>query len=291
MWGSAFGVLLGLLLAIQLLLLTALGAHAVAGVVRAETDVHVEVNVRAKDSDIQSLYAALKRLPQAENVSYATREQLLERERLLHPDFTTFIDQFGLDNPFRDTFSVTLRSLDDFPALQTFLRGAEWSSVVDPSSLPGASAQESRIRESLRLIEAGETGAFLLLSLLVVILLGMTVELVSRREQARRKEVKVERSMGARDLAILIPFATEASLLIIAAVLLSGFVALALLTLFPLVAPSFLSGAVADLWSDLSSSFLRAAPFLFIIEILLAPILAFLGTWLGLRKALAETIV
>src|SRR5438874_2128329 len=139
----------------------------------------------------------------------------------MNPDLIRFLEQFNMKNPFSDTVAVTLKTLSSYDAFSAFVRQPQWQAVVDPAFLPQASGQEQEVRRMLRLTDAGRSVAIALLLLTGGILLFVVVELVRRRSYLRKEEVFVERMSGAPESSVILPFATEATVLLMLALLLS----------------------------------------------------------------------
>lgn len=283
-WWSTLGALLGVLLLIQLLLVAALGAGGVERLLRQRAAVRVEILATAKEEDVHTLFVALRGQSFVSDVTLVTQEQAYERERSREPDLIAFLEKYNLKNPFPDTLAVTLRSLADYDVFKTFVRGEAWASIVNPEFLSRTSDQEREVQEMLRLTEIGRSLVYLVLSLLLFILLFVLVELVRRRALARKEEVLIERIVGAQEVSILLPFATEGALLLLVSITISLVLVLIAAILLPIVFPSLLSGAIGALWAELGSSVSVRIPLLLLGEAIVAPLIALAGAWLALRS-------
>lgn len=254
---------------------------------KSQTDLRLEVLPQASDQAIQTFNAAAQQLPVVETVTYVTKQQAYEAERKRDPNLVNFLEQFRIDNPFPDTFRITLNSLEGYEQFSTFIRSQEWSAVVDPAFLSHVTDQEVQVFNYLQLTQAGGILLGFFFALAAVILLFLLIEWTRRRALLRREEITVERLVGANNLTTVVPFATEASLLILIAVVSSAVLLLVLLYGLPLAISSLGNeGAFAPLHGELSTLLRVALPGVFTLELLLAPLLAIGAVWLGLRPQL-----
>lgn len=288
-WMTVLGALFGILAVMQLLIVAGLGVQGIEHLLRTRTDLRLEIKSDAQDADIQSLYAALRGLPVAEDVRYVTKEQAYESERQRDPSLISFLEQFKMENPFPDTFSVTLRSLGDYDTFAQFVGENRWSNVVDPSFLSKVTDQEKQAHEMLQLTEAGKSVVLLFIVMMGAVLVFVLIELVRRRSLTRKEEVLVERLVGAQVLSVLIPFATESALLLAGAFLLSIAFLAAFLALLPALVPGLVSGAYALLYAEVGRLLAFYLPIFFVLEAVLIPVIALLGAWWGLRPTLRSS--
>ncbi|MDD4319745.1 MAG: permease-like cell division protein FtsX [Candidatus Peribacteraceae bacterium] len=285
-WLPTLGVLFGVLLTAQLLLLSVLGAHAAERVLRSQMEVRVDIRSTAADKDIQALYAVLRGLPAVAEAAFVTKEQMYERERQRDPDLIAFLEQFHLANPFRDTVVARVREVEGTDAVTALVRGPEWAGVVDPAFSSKTAEQLRGMREALRAVGVGQWASLLFLCLMGAVLLLVLMETVRRRALGRREEVTVERLTGASDFAVLVPFATEGALLLQMAFFLSVVAVLGGLYLLPAVVPLLWEGAFAPFSREMGRMNASWLPLLLVLEFLALPFLSFLAAWLALRPLL-----
>lgn len=282
-WGSTLGALFGTVVLLQLLLVVFLGMQGVQQMLRTQTDLRLEILATAPEAEIQEFFAAVRKLSYVEDAVYITREKAYDLERQRDPELVAFLEEFRLQNPFPDTIGVTLRRLDDYNAFAAFVRRSDWQRVVDPTFLSQITDQEQQVHELLRLMHAGRSIVLLFLLLITGAVLFVLVELVRGRAAVRNEEILVERIVGASTLSILVPFAVEAALLLLVSVVLSAFTLLALLALLPFFVPPLSAGGVAETLRQEVVLLLRVyLPLLFTLEVLLAPLLALGGAWVGM---------
>ena len=185
---------------------------------------------------------------------------------------------------------MTLRTLDDYQDFSTFVERPSWRSVVDPTFLTKVTDQEKHVYELLRVTRAGRSLTVLILLITTVTLVFITTEIVCSRALARSDEVLVERLVGAHMLSIVLPFAVEAVILFWIAILMSGAALLLLLWMLPILVPALsITGALQALHAEVAPLLWLYLPWLFLIELLATPVLAGIGTWMGIRPQLRST--
>ena len=140
--------------------------------------------------------------------------------------------------------------------------------------------------------DAGRSLTIIILVMVTMILMLITTELVRRRVLGRADEVLVEKIVGASPLAMFMPFATEACILLLASTIVSIAGSLFLLSMLPTIVPILTSGGIlSELIGEVRGLVLSALPLYFACEILLIPVVAAVGTWLGMcRELLAKTL-
>ncbi len=289
-WFTGFLAMTGVFLLAQIVVLLLIGLQAGTALLADGGALRLEILQTASPQSLQEFFVAAKDQPMVENVEYITREQAYERERTRSPDLIGFLEQFGIENPFPDTVSVSLSSLDAYEDFAAFVRQPEWSRVVDVSSLSSVSDQEREIREMRSLAGAvrGLTGFMGLLLLITCV--AVVTEYVRRRAAARSDEIIVERVAGAPTSAILLPFIAESSILLLAAGFIAGVIALAFTLLIPAFIPSLSAGGMlAGLGSAATHLFWVSLLPLMLLEIIAAVLLATLGSWLAV-KAVMRTV-
>jgi len=284
-WGAPLGALTGVFLLLQILLLLLVGIGGMQELLSSRTAVRLEFRQEAGNQEKQEFFSAVRQQEFTGEAAYITREQAYEQAKARDPEVIAFIEEFSLRNPFADTIGITLRSLDDYARFKEFTEQERWQDVLEPGFLTEITGQEQHIRKLLLIAEAGRSFTLLILALTVCAILFITVELTRHRALAQSNEVLVERLAGAPSLSILLPFAVEATILFWLAALASGLLALALTAALPLLIPAFRSGNVLDPLRETAVPLLRAfLPALFLTELACSPVIALLGSWLGIRQ-------
>jgi len=286
-WGTSLGALFGVFLLVQLLLAILVGAQGVQSLLRERTDIRLEVRQSAEKQNVLTFFSVLQQQNFTEDAAYITKEQAYERARTHDPELIAFIEEYGMSNPFPDTIGITLESLDDYAAFRSFIEKPEWNTVIDPSFLSVVTDQEKQVYELLKFTKAGRDLVTVILVMVAGVLLFITTELVRRRVLARANEVLVEKLVGSSPLAMFVPFATEACILLLFAIGLSMVVMTLLLLSFPLLVPALNTGGIlAALHSKVASVTSTTLPAYFFAELLVLPFIAALGTWLGMHQEL-----
>lgn len=285
-WWLSLCTLTGLLLLWQVSVVGWAGVRGFEHLLTQETDLRLEVQRGADDQSVQEFLAALKDLPIIGRVEYVTREQALERERLRSPDLVAFLEQFGVGNPFPDTIAVSLRKLDDYQAFSEFVREGKWTATINPGFLSQATTQQEEVENILSLTGTAKRGIALGLVLMGAVLFAMITDFVRRRVHTRADEIIVERLLGAKESSVLVPFTTESSILLLSALGLSTLVLAAALWALPMMLPALQSGGILWQLRHQVMYFLLAFGLpLFSLEVILIPVFAFFGSWIGVRPS------
>ncbi|MFH1443872.1 MAG: permease-like cell division protein FtsX [Candidatus Peregrinibacteria bacterium] len=286
-WRMSFGSLLGICTLFQFLLLGLLAAAAVQSLLLSHSDLRLEIRPAASRGEVQQLLSAVLELPYVERAVYITREQALARIKTEDPTLTEFFEKFQVDNPFPDTIGVTLKSLNDYSAFSAFLSNARWQQLVDPALLSSITHQEERVHELLRVAHGGQNLAVILLVLACIILFFTIVEFTRRSALSRSEEVHVEILVGSDRFALTLPFIWEATILLWGSIAVSAVLLTVFLLILPTLVPALSSGgALAPLFAAAAPIVTVALPLTIVLEMLLAPLLAVAGAWMGVRPSL-----
>ncbi len=289
-WGTTLLLLTMLLLLMQIFSVLLLGLEGGNRLLTGRAALHLEIRPDASESDMQELYAALRQQPSVRSVTFVTRAEALRREQLRDPELIAFLEEYDLDNPFPDTLSVLLVSLDAYDDFHSFIRQDRWQDVINPAYLSSVTGQERSVRTLLQVTGAVRMLVTLFIGAGFVLLCFVIIEWVMRSMTRRRREIELEHALGAPPLSIIIPPVTEMSALLLLSGVLSMLITGALLASVPLLVPAmaseepftaFTAEAVPLLWQVL--------PLLFAAELLLLPLLAFAGTVLGVRATFGRS--
>lgn len=289
-WAATLLLLAGIMTLTQLFLVFLLGVNGTGRLLTARAGIQLEVLPTARESDIQELYADLRAQPMVRDVAFVTGQEAYERQKARDPDLIAFLEEYKLDNPFPDTFSVTLRSLDDYEEFAALVQNDSWRSVVNPSFLSSATSSEREVRSLLQVTEGLRTLSVVLIVVSVIVLFFVVFEWVSRNAARREQELLLEHLLGAPALAVLLPFASEMAILLIAGTLIGTAVVAAFLTLLPVFMPAFaLEAPFRMLQAELLPLLLAVFPLLLLAEIVAMPLLALAGTALGVRRRMPRS--
>lgn len=242
--------------------------------------VQVPVLAEAGDADIQELYAALRALPAADSVLYVTKEKALEMKRMSDPELAGFLETYDLKNPFMDVFLVTLDAPEGYAALRSFLEENRWKSVVSQTFFTSVHDEEMRVNGLLRVTR----GVASLLIALLVASLAVLVAFLAAESWRNRYSIELMSLLGAdrKDAVLLFAFRTT---LVLLASLAAGAVALGLAyAVLPVLTAPAAYGLTGSFDGDFRSFLLFAVPAVLLAELLLAPVLAYGGAWLGARR-------
>jgi cell division transport system permease protein len=283
-WMTALGALFGVFLLVQLLVLVLTGLEGAQTLLKNRTDLQLEILQEATDNDIQSFLVGLEDLTFVKSTVYITKEKIFEQTRVSDPHLIAFLEEFKITNPFADNISITLGNLDHYDQLSSFIKQEQWNNVVNPAFLSKITDQEKQVHALLSITTAVRSLTILILLITAAALIFIVTELVRRRAMARSDEVLVERLVGATPLSITIPFITEAVILLFTAIILSTAVMLVVASLLPLYIPALShNGILGPLRNEIAPLMTSLLPMLLLIEILMTPLLASIGAWLGVR--------
>lgn len=291
-WGATLMLFTSLMVLVQLFLVFLLGVHGTGRLLTSRAGIQLEVLSGAQETDIQELYATLNDHPSVQNVTYIPKEQAYEREKARDPELVAFLEEYDLDNPFPDTFAVTLASLNSYDAFIQEIQKEEWRNVVNPSFLSSASDRESEIRTLLEVTGGMRTLSIVFVVIAFVLLFCMILEWVTRNTANRGHELLLEHLLGASPISVLLPFAAEVGLLLIAGTVIGTATVVALIALLPVFMPAIaLESAFRQLQSEMIPLLSTYLPLFLLIELIAMPILAFIGTYIGAKKYLPTSFV
>lgn len=291
-WFTAFGTLFAVSFLLQVLLFGLIGIQTVQATLEARTDIRIELRSDAQDKERHEFFAQIYQLPSVKEAVYITKEQAYEHARTEDPELIAFLEKFDLANPFTDTIGMSLDSFEEYEQTVAFIEHDTWRNIVSPSSLSQVTNEESQVRDLIHLARAGQSLSIGVLIIAGIALLFIIIELVRRRSLDRAEEVMVEQLVGAHPLSIIVPFATEASILLWLASIASIFLLLLILLIFPVLFPSFSStGIMGALGEGLSIHARSMFPIFFALELCLTPIIALLGAWLGTMTMIRSRVL
>jgi cell division protein FtsX len=249
------------------------------------TAVQLELQDGVSDAEISNLIIGLQNLPYISRAAFVTKEQAYDRARASDPELISFLEEYGLRNPFHDSVTITLSSLGQYRSLMQLLESGTWQDIVDPSFLSEANAEREYISSMLKLTEGMRSLVLFILCIGAATLLATVITLSKTRAIARSEEVLVERLAGAQTATILLPFITEASVLMSIAAVISLALATAIAACAPLLLPALASaGVLHELWIAVRELLWSFIPMALVVELLAIPFLATIGTWLGLAS-------
>lgn len=245
--GSGTGIdLLGVTAAfivVQLLLVALSGVRSVESAVLSRGALRVDVVAGVGDQRVQELYATLRALPSVRAVTYVPREQVLARERARDAALASFLEQYGIDNPFADTFEILPEDRGGYDAVRALVRDDRWTDVIDASSLAGISAQEAAVVELLEAIGIVRMGTVLLIILTAVVAGFLAFNLLVRLAALRRPDAQAELFAGASSGILAMPAIVAGMLGLLGALAVASFLAAFLTVVLALFPQSALVGA------------------------------------------------
>lgn len=291
-WGATLTLFTSLMVLTQLFLVFLLGVHGTGRLLMSRAGIQLEVLPSAQESEIQQLYAALQSHPSVQDVSYIPKEQAYEREKARDPELVAFLEEYELDNPFPDTLAVTLSSLESYDSFLQEVQQPQWRNVINPAFLTSASDREGEIRTLLEVTGGMRTLSIIFVIIAFVLLFCMILEWVTRNTANRGHELLLEHLLGASPLTVLVPFAAEVGLLLVAGTVIATGIVVAFIMLLPVFMPALaLESAFRQLQTEMGPLLFTYLPLFLLIEIIAMPILAGIGTYIGAKKYLPKSFV
>ncbi len=286
--GRIFSSLLtvaALLLLLGLLLLTFLGIQMGSDVLRSNSTLRLEIQRTASTEQTQDLYRALEDVPGVTQTELTTKDQAYQAVRERDPSVVSFIDAFGLQNPFPDTITVTLSSVDVYADLLTFLQQPRWQGIVAPEFLDRAASQEEQLTEVLRVTETGSQATTVILTVTAATLLLALISLLHRRILQRNADTQTQLLLGAGPSDLFVPLWTETTILLLGGLLLAATALAGLSFALPSLLPSAGQSAfMLSVSESLLPALLNLGPIALGIAVGITPVVAAFATLLGLTS-------
>jgi cell division protein FtsX len=269
---------------LQILLLGSLGAQTVRSLLVSRGDLYLEVLPNAREQDVQDLYASIGELPYVAAVEYIPKDKAYQNEKIRNPDVVAMLERFNLQNPYPDSFSVTLTSLSNYPDFAAFIGEDHWATVIDPSFLTNVTTQEQDVRRLLKIATAIRTLAFLLTGLSALCIIVCVGELIAKRTRGHGGEIVLETLLGGSSDRVIVPYVAEVTTILFLGLVSGCLVAAIGFLLIPLLSPGLVTDpSFTIVRSTFSRTLFTTGLSLLAGELLLLPILAYIGTWWGLR--------
>jgi cell division protein FtsX len=286
--GRVFSSMLAVAAVLSLLgalLLGFLAVRTAGDVLRANATLQLQMERGADPAQVEALHRALLDLPGVSSAVLTTKDQAYQVIRRQDPSVVSFIDTFGLQNPFPDSIGVTLESADAYPETMALLQDARWQGVVAPEFVAAAAARQAQLSEVLQVARAAGDATVGIVGVAAAVLLLALASLLHRRVLQRSADTQTQMLLGAAPSDIFVPLWTEAVVilfggLVLAAAALAGLV-FALPTLLPGAMQSPFVEAVA---LSLQPALLELWPWVLGIALAAVPVLAALSAAFGLTS-------
>ncbi len=288
-WSGTLGAFTVTLLLLQCLLLFAFSVRGINQNLLERAGLHLEVLSTARDQEIQEFYAVLKDHPSVQHVDYVPKEKAYEQEKLADPELVSFLEQYKLNNPFPDSFLVTLRGSDDYAALLATVQQEKYRAVLDPSSLTSVSEQERDLQGILRMTQAFQAFAFAFAVLSGLILCAMMAEYVGRALRGRKDEFVLQNALGAAHVSLVSLLASEITALLLMAFAIASVLTVAVVVSAPLAVSAFSTNDIfIQLQTAIRPFLFTAIPATVVIELLLLPVCAWGITSFRIKRSLSR---
>jgi len=201
--------------------------------IQDKVDINVYTVPSAAEEDVLQLKRALESLPDVEEVTYTSREQVLANftDRHQNDELTIqSLEELG-ENPFGASLSVRARDTSQYEGISEFLEEQQAqenpeSPLIDRYNFP---QNKAAIDKLTSIINAVERSSFIAMIVLVAATVLITFNTIRLAIYTMRDEISVMRLVGASNMFIRGPFMLQGVMY----GLLSG--VLTMLILYPIV--------------------------------------------------------
>lgn len=256
--GMTFTALFAIMLLLQLLVLAFLGVRGVHMLLVQRAPLQVELLPQTSDHDMQQLYGALRAMPSVRSITYVPQEKA-------------------------GAFSLILPSPRHFDIIRQALAAPQWSPIIHPSFLADMRDTQTRLRSQLLMVRGVELFAGFLSLVGLSMLFAVLTALVRRGTWKRREEVELEELLGASRFDTVLPVATGITLSLLPVSLLATLLVLCGYVLLPFAPEALSEGPSLLLRREVHALLLTIGPVIFLFEMLLMPVMATAGAWVGMR--------
>lgn len=275
----------GLLSLLGVLLLGLLAVRTAGDVLRANATLQLQMERGADLAQVEALHRALLDLPGVASAVLTTKDQTYQIIRRQDPSVVSFIDTFGLQNPFPDSIGVTLKSADAYPETMALLQDARWQGVVAPEFVAAAAARQAQLSEVLQVARTGSDATLGIMGVAAAVLLLALVSLLHRRVLQRSGDTQTQVLLGAAPSDIFVPLWTEAMAIIFGGLVLAAAALAGLVFALPMLLPAAMqSPLLSAVVTSLQPALLELWPWVLGIAIGTVPVLAALSAAFGLTS-------
>lgn len=204
------------LIIFSLFLILSLNVDHMVEQVKSEYELLVVIDERADEATIQGIGKAIGAMPQVRETRLVTKEEGLEdlKETMDNPEM---LEGLELDNPLRNTYRVSLNSLN--ASIEVMEQISLISGVVKINSNQETVSALQNITRMVNMV------GFWLFVLLMIVAIAIITNTIRLAVYARRKEINVMKFIGATNWFIRWPFMVEGIVIgLIAAILSFGIV-------------------------------------------------------------------
>lgn len=284
-WHLLIGAMCGIYILAQFCVLGLLGTKAADILLTTKSQVRIEILDGASPNAFQEFFIALGQQPFVRTIQYIPQEKLFERARQESPDLVAFLDQYQIENPYKDTVSVSIKRIEDYDRFADFTKDAKWQAVIDPTFLSSMTQQQSHVFTLLDAANGVTTGVTILLAITICSLVLLGAGMLTLASDTNRDEVLVQKIAGASRLSILAPYIAEQTALHWICIGLSGVALSILLPIAPELSTALQPGGIGyGFLQELQLLLPNAAPLVLLTEVIAAPVLAWMSVCIGLRN-------
>ncbi|HSD55536.1 MAG TPA: permease-like cell division protein FtsX, partial [Candidatus Saccharimonadales bacterium] len=177
--------------------------------ITSKIDVSVYLKDTVSDNDAHKLMAKIEKLPNVEEVSYVSKEDVLQKylkDNADNPDLLSAVSQ--ADNPLPATIRIKPRDLNKLQDIKTFLSKRDIASLQSDQPSYSGDRKEAidKITHATDILRKAGIAAVLIFAVISVLIIFNTIQMAIFN---RRDELTIMRLLGASTWYIRGPFVVE----------------------------------------------------------------------------------
>lgn len=177
---------------------------------RDKVDINAHFVIDAEESDILAVQAALRGLPEVEEVIYISREEALARFEERHRDDELTLQALEeLDeNPLGASLSIRAKETQQYESIANFLESDSALSITETPIIDSVNYFQNKVAidKLTEIIETSERSNLLKTVLLVVVSVLITFNTIRLAIYNSREEIRVMKLVGAGNWYVQGPF-------------------------------------------------------------------------------------
>jgi len=267
------------LMTITILLIAAIFANSEIKNIENRIDLEIFLNENVTEEQTDLLQSAINNTVAVKEMDYITKEQAVERYKMIYGDNDTLINYIEQENPLKESIVIKTTEPDDLEKVNDLISSDDFKDMVFNSSY---SRNRGIIMRLIGIIDFIEKSGILIGLLFVVIAVSVVFSTVRIAIYSRKDEIEIMKLVGATDWFVHAPFLIESALYGIFAALLSTLFVAGIFYFITAAASSYL-GVAADLWY---LYFMQYVVFMVIFQVLLGLSISVSSAFVAIRRHL-----
>ena len=204
---ASIGVLTACLILIGGATLLTMNINAVVGYVEDQNEVmaFLEDSVAEDEDQVAAMQAAIEDLDGVGEVTYVSREEVLEEQMAADEELADLLSGLEADNPFPATFRIRV---DDLDLIEEIIQQVE--SMEGVEDINAALDLAATVLDIKSIVSFSGTFIVVILGVVALVIVGNTIKITVFN---RRKEISIMKYVGATNTFIRLPFVVEGILL------------------------------------------------------------------------------